>query len=152
MSRVLTVIVSYLTSENSIDLDVRRSAARLLEPLDLYLSRPPMRAFGRFPQLQVALRAELSGTTDRLPFVERVSNDDDTDASSLVVSHARPADASVEDFGDWGVEMDLRRCPACRRSLLRDNAGPLVTFACAHTYHKACCAASMACFACQKTV
>jgi len=152
MSRVLTVIVSYLTSENSIDLDVRRSAARLLEPLDLYLSRPPMRAFGRFPQLQVALRAELSGTTDRLPFVERVSNDDDTDASSLVVSHARPADASVEDFGDWGVEMDLRRCPACRRSLLRDNAGPLITFMCAHTYHKACCAASMACFACQKTV
>ena len=157
MSRILTVIVSYLTSENSIDLDVRRSAARLLEPLHLHLSEPPMRAFGRFPELQVALRAELTGDTDRVPFIQRISNDDDDDdddnapSSSLVVSRARPADASVEDFGDWGVRMDLRRCPACRRSLLRDNAGPLITFTCAHTYHKACCFPSMACFACHET-
>ena len=157
MSRILTVIVSYLTSENSIDLDVRRSAARLLEPLHLHLSGPPMRAFGRFPELQVALRAELTGDTDRVPFIQRISNDDDDDdddnapSSTLVVSRARPADASVEDFGDWGVRMDLRRCPACRRSLLRDNAGPLITFTCAHTYHKACCFPSMACFACHET-
>ena len=150
LSRVFTRVTTFLTSENSVDLDLRRGAAKLLEPLDAHLSRPPMRQFGRFPQLQAALAAEIDGVVEQLPFVCRSSTDADDAASQLTlkVPHENPIAPAIEDFGDWGVKMDLRHCPACSHSLLCPNDGELITFMCAHTYHKACCAASMACFAC----
>ncbi len=150
LSRIFTNVTTFLTSENSVDLDLRRGAAKLLEPLDAHLSRPPMRQFGRFPQLQAALAAEIDGVVDQLPFVCRSSTDADDGVSqfTLKVPHENPIAPAIEDFGDWGIKMDLRRCPACSHSLLCPNDGELITFMCAHTYHKACCAASMACFAC----
>ena len=87
---------------------------------------------------------------DQLPFVCRSSTDADDGVSqfTLKVPHENPIAPAIEDFGDWGIKMDLRRCPACSHSLLCPNDGELITFMCAHTYHKACCVASMACFAC----
>ena len=148
LSEVLTTITSFLTSENAIDLDMRRDAANLLKPLHQHLSRPPMRAFGRFAQLQAALRAELDGELESLPFIERSSSNDDRGFPwQLKDPHKAPISASIGDFGDWGVKMDLSGCPACRHSLLAQDE-PLITFMCSHTYHKSCIVDSAACFAC----
>lgn len=149
LSDVLTAITSFLTSENAIDLDMRRDAANLLKPLHQHLSRPPMRAFGRFTQLQAALNAELDGELDSLPFIESCSNHDDGVLPwRLKAPHEAPISASIGDFGDWGVKMDLSECPACRHSLLLAQGEPLVTFMCSHTYHKSCIVDYAACFAC----
>ena len=147
VSRVLANVTAFLTTEHVNDLDLRRDAADLLNPVHRHLSNPPNRAFGRFPQLQTVLDAELRGNLDAVPFVE-CHVGENAPEWRLKTPHEVPVAASIEDVGDWGVKMDLRRCPSCHQSLLRDDTGDLITFMCSHTFHACCVVDTLACLEC----
>lgn len=154
LSKILTTATVWLSTEHAIDLGLRRNAAKLLEPLDAHLYRPPPRTYGRFPQLRAALEAEIVSpdAVEALPFVRRrVADDEDDNADAnawtLKIPHVTPISPSIEDRGDWGVKMDLSACPACRRSVLARGASDIITFPCSHTFHAAC-ALDGACTAC----
>ena len=155
LSKILTTATIWLSTEHAIDLGLRRNAAKLLEPLDAHLYRPPPRAYGRFPQLRAALEAEIISpdAVEALPFV-RLRDTDGDDVSharankwTLKAPHNTPISPSIEERGDWGVKMDLSACPACRRSVLARGASNIISFPCSHTFHAAC-ALDGACTAC----
>jgi len=147
ISKILTAATVWLTSEHAIDLRLRRNAAKLLEPLDDHLYRPPPRAYGRFPQLRAVLEAEIVSlnNVETVAFIRRTTdeekrynNENSAVLWTLKSPHTIPIAPSIEDRGDWGVKMDLDGCPACRRSVLMSGSSDIVTFPCSHTFHASC--------------